>query len=97
MALASGTRFGPYEIADEIGAGGMGVVYRATNTNLKRDVAVKILPESFATDTERLARFEREAKLLATLNHPNIAVIYGLEEQAGVALAIGIYAYGTSG
>ena len=85
MALASGTRFGPYEVADEIGAGGMGVVYRATDTKLGREVAIKTLPSALAADTDRLARFEREAKLLATLNHPNIAIIYGLEEQAGVA------------
>ena len=80
MSLSPGTRFGPYEIADQIGAGGMGVVYRATDTNLKRDVAIKVLPESLATDTERLARFQREAELLASLNHPNIAQIHGLEK-----------------
>ncbi len=80
MALSPGTRFGPYEVADEIGAGGMGVVYRATDTNLKREVAIKVLPESLATDTERLARFQREAEMLASLNHPNIAQIYGLEK-----------------
>ncbi len=83
MALTPGTRFGPYEIADEIGAGGMGVVYRATDTNLKRDVAIKVLPESLATDTARLARFQREAELLASLNHPNIAQIHGLEKADG--------------
>ncbi len=83
MALSPGTRFGPYEIADEIGAGGMGVVYRAIDTKLGREVAIKTLPSTLAADTDRLARFEREAKLLATLNHPNIAVIYGLEEQEG--------------
>ena len=77
MALSSGTRFGSYEIAGEIGAGGMGVVYRATDTTLDRDVAVKVLPESMAADAERIARFDREAKTLASLNHPNIAQIYG--------------------
>jgi len=79
MALSPGTRFGPYEIAGEIGAGGMGVVYRATDTTLDRDVAIKVLPESMASDAERIARFDREAKTLASLNHPNIAQIYGLE------------------
>ncbi|MCZ6858892.1 MAG: protein kinase, partial [Alphaproteobacteria bacterium] len=83
MTLSPGTHFGPYEVADEIGAGGMGVVYRATDTNLKRDVAFKVLPDSLATDTERLARFQREAELLASLNHPHIAQIYGLEQSGG--------------
>jgi len=83
MALSPGTRFGPYEVADAIGAGGMGEVYRATDTTLGREVAIKTLPSALAADTDRLARFEREAKLLATLNHPNIAIIYGLEEQDG--------------
>ena len=83
MALAPGKRFGPYEVVDRIGAGGMGEVYRATDTNLKRDVAVKVLPESFASDADRLARFKREAEVLASLNHPNIAHIYGLENADG--------------
>ena len=83
MSLAPGTRFGPYEIVDAIGAGGMGEVYRATDTKLDREVAIKTLPSTLAADTDRLARFEREAKLLAALNHPNIAIIYGLEEQEG--------------
>jgi len=83
MAIEPGTRFGPYEIVDAIGAGGMGEVYRATDTKLGREVAIKTLPSALASDTDRLARFEREAKLLATLNHPNIAVIYGLEEKDG--------------
>ncbi len=83
MAIEPGTRFGPYEIVDAIGAGGMGEVYRATDTKLGREVAIKTLPSAFAADTDRLARFEREAKLLAALNHPNIAVIYGLEESKG--------------
>jgi len=69
-----------YEVTERIGAGGMGEVYRAHDTKLGRDVALKLLPESFAADTERLARFEREAKLLAGLNHTNIAAIYGVEE-----------------
>ena len=80
MALASGTRLGPYEITAQIGEGGMGEVYRATDTKLKRDVAVKVLPAALAADPERLARFQREAEVLASLNHPNIAAIYGLEE-----------------
>jgi eukaryotic-like serine/threonine-protein kinase len=83
MALVAGTRFGPYEILSAIGAGGMGEVYRARDTRLKRDVALKILPESFAADAERLARFQREAEVLASLNHPNIAQIYGIEESNG--------------
>ena len=83
MALSFGTRIGPYEIVDAIGAGGMGEVYRATDTKLGREVAIKTLPSTLAADTDRLARFEREAKLLATLNHPNIAIIYGLEEAEG--------------
>ena len=80
MALASGTRIGSYEVVAQIGAGGMGEVYRARDTRLKREVALKILPDSFANDRERLARFQREAEVLASLNHPNIATIHGLEE-----------------
>lgn len=79
MSLAQGARLGPYEIAAPLGAGGMGEVYRATDTKLDREVAIKLLPEAFADDPERLARFEREAKLLASLNHPNIAHVYGFE------------------
>src|ERR1700685_2411790 len=82
MPLAPGTRLGPYEILAPIGAGGMGEVYRARDTKLDRDVAIKVLPASFAQDPERLARFEREAKVLASLNHPNIAQIYGIEDRA---------------
>ncbi len=70
-----------YEILEPLGAGGMGEVYRARDTKLDRDVAIKVLPEDFASDAERLARFEREAKLLASLNHANIAAIYGLEDE----------------
>jgi Tol biopolymer transport system component len=80
MAIAAGTRFGPYEIGDALGAGGMGEVYRATDTVLQRQVAVKVLPATFASDAGRIARFEQEAKNLAALNHPNIAQIYGLEK-----------------
>jgi tRNA A-37 threonylcarbamoyl transferase component Bud32 len=84
MALALGTRLGPYEITAQIGVGGMGEVYRATDTNLKRAVAIKVLPETVAADAERLARFQREAEVLASLNHPNIAIIHGLEKSDGV-------------
>ncbi len=84
MALASGTRLGPYEITAQIGVGGMGEVYRATDTTLNRQVAIKVLPESLAADAERIARFEREAKTLASLNHTNIAQIYGFEKSSGV-------------
>jgi hypothetical protein len=84
VALTLGTRLGPYEILAAIGAGGMGEVYRARDTKLNRDVAIKVLPDSFANDGERLARFTREAQTLASLNHPNIAHIHGLEESNGV-------------
>jgi Tol biopolymer transport system component len=83
MALQPGTRLGPYEITAPIGEGGMGEVYQATDTNLARQVAIKVLPASVASDPERLARFDREAKTLAALNHPNIAQIHGLEKSAG--------------
>ena len=79
MSFARGTRIGPYEVDALIGEGGMGEVYRATDTNLKRAVAIKVLPDALASDAERLARFQREAEVLASLNHPNIAAIYGLE------------------
>ncbi len=83
MALISGTRLGPYEILAPIGAGGMGEVYRAHDTELGRDVAIKVLPDEFSRDKERLDRFEREARLLAQLNHTNIAVLHGLEQSDG--------------
>ena len=82
MSPAPGTRLGPYEILAPIGAGGMGEVYRARDTKLKRDVAVKVLPEAFARDPDRMVRFQREAEVLASLNHPNIAQIYGVEGSA---------------
>ena len=96
MLLAPGSRLGAYEVVGSLGAGGMGEVYRARDTRLNRDVALKVLPELFAADADRLARFTREAQTLAALNHPNIAHIHGLEEfpppgpgQAGVrALAM---------
>src|SRR5438309_6927428 len=84
MALLRGTRLGPDEIQSALGAGGMGEVYRARDTRLKRDVAIKFLSEAFARDPDRLARFQREAELLATLNHPNIAAVYGLEKADGI-------------
>ena len=80
MGLRAGTRLGSYEIVAPLGAGAMGEVYRARDTKLGRDVAIKVLPEEFSQDKERLARFEREAHLLASLNHPNIATIHALEE-----------------
>ncbi|MBI2188528.1 MAG: serine/threonine protein kinase, partial [Acidobacteria bacterium] len=82
MSLTPGTRLGVYEVVAPIGAGGMGDVYRAQDTALGRVVAIKVLPDAFAHDPERLARFEREARTLAALNHPNIAHIYGLERTA---------------
>jgi serine/threonine protein kinase len=82
MVLAAGTKLGPYAILAPIGARGKGEVYRARDTNLDRDVAIKVLPAALAQDPERLARFEREAKVLAALNHPNIAQIYGVEQGA---------------
>jgi Tol biopolymer transport system component len=84
MTIAAGTKLGPYEIAGAIGAGGMGEVYRARDARLGRDVAVKVLPETFARDAEKLSRFQREAKMLASLNHPNIAAIYGFEDSGSV-------------
>src|SRR5262245_54348644 len=89
MALAVGARLGPYEILSAIGAGGMGEVYRARDTKLKREAALKVLPDEFTLDPARVARFRREAEVLASLNHPNIAGIYGLEESDGTqALAL---------
>ncbi|MGE5243875.1 MAG: serine/threonine-protein kinase, partial [Betaproteobacteria bacterium] len=88
MPLAAGTHLGPCEIITELGAGGMGEVYRARDTKLGREVALKILPPAFVGDPERLARFEREAKTLAALNHPHIAQIYGLEESRGIRFLV---------
>ena len=84
MTLAPGTRIGPYEITGSLGAGGMGEVYRARDSRLERDVAIKILPERWLLDQERRARFDREARALASLNHPHIGAIYGIEEGDGV-------------
>jgi serine/threonine protein kinase len=84
LALTPGARLGPYDIVAQLGEGGMGQVYRAHDTRLNRDVALKVLPDAFAHDADRLARFTREAQTLAALNHPHIASIYGLEESDGV-------------
>jgi serine/threonine protein kinase len=88
MALTAGTRLASYEIISTLGKGGMGEVWRARDSKLGREVAIKTLPEEFAQDEERLARFEREAKLLASLNHPNIATIHGLEEDKGIRFLV---------
>jgi serine/threonine protein kinase len=80
LPLSAGDRLGPYEIVAKLGEGGMGEVYRARDQKLGRDVAIKVLPADVAGNTERLARFKREAQVLASLNHPNIAAIYGLDE-----------------
>ncbi|MSO62820.1 MAG: hypothetical protein EXQ50_12140, partial [Acidobacteria bacterium] len=82
MPLTPGSRLGVYEVTAQIGAGGMGEVYRAHDSKLNRDVALKVLPEAFASDADRLARFTREAQVLASLNHPHIAAIYGIEGHA---------------
>ena len=88
MALASGIRLGPYEVVAMIGAGGMGEVYQGHDTKLGRDVAIKVLPEAFAHDPDRLSRFQREAKMLASLNHPNISTIHGLEQSRGTSYLV---------
>jgi Tol biopolymer transport system component len=88
MTIAAGTRLGSYEVVAPIGAGGMGEVYKARDTKLGRDVAIKVLPANFVNDPERLSRFQREARMLAALNHPNIATIYGLEQCDGVTCLV---------
>ena len=88
MGLTSGTKLGPYEILAPLGAGGMGEVYRARDSKLNRDVALKILPAMFTDDAERMARFRREAQVLASLNHPNIGSIYGLEESNNLRVLV---------
>jgi serine/threonine protein kinase len=88
VTLGAGTRLGPYDLTALVGEGGMGRVYRATDTNLGRQVAVKVLPQAFAQDADRLARFDREARTLASLNHPNIAHIYGLERSEGTTALV---------
>src|ERR1700751_3657413 len=88
MPISTGSCLGSYEVVAQIGAGGMGEVYQAHDTKLGRDVAIKVLPANFVDDPERLSRFQREARMLATLNHTNIATIYGLEHSDGVHFLI---------
>src|SRR6202789_3573953 len=88
MALDSATILGPYQILAPLGAGGMGEVYRARDTRLQRDVAIKVLPESFSRDSERLRRFEQEARAVAALNHPNILAIHDIGEQGGTPFIV---------
>src|SRR5437660_3283576 len=88
MALSPGTKLGPYEVVSPAGAGGMGQVYRARDSRLNREVAIKVLPPAFAADPNRMARFSREAQLLAALSHANIAAIYGLEDSGGTAALV---------
>src|SRR4030095_6217888 len=88
MAVTVGARLGPHEIISLLGKGGMGEVYRARDTRLNRDVAIKVLPDVFANDPERIARFHREAQSVAALNHPNIAAIYDLEEAEGAKFLV---------
>src|SRR5436853_2240795 len=88
MAITIGTQLGSHEITALLGKGGMGEVYRARDTKLKREVAIKILPDEFSTDKERVSRFQREAEVLASLNHPNIAGIYDLEEANGTRFLV---------
>jgi len=96
VTLTHGTKLGPYDVGELLGAGGMGEVYRATDTRLDREVAIKVLPDAFSCDAERMARFQREAKVLASLNHPNVAAIYGFEQIDGKALLIMELAAGDS-
>jgi eukaryotic-like serine/threonine-protein kinase len=88
MPLPAGTKLGTYEVVAPIRAGRMGEVYQAHDSNLRRDVAIKVLPEAFAHDADRLSRFRREAQLLASLNHPNIATIHGLEDSNGTSYLV---------
>lgn len=88
MTLAAGTKLGPYEVLSPLGAGGMGEVYRARDTKLNRDVAIKVLPESLARDADTLARFEREARSVAALNHPNILSIFDFGTHDGITYAV---------
>src|SRR5215467_80264 len=87
-SLKSGTKLGVYEIRSLLGAGGMGEVYQASDSKLRRDVAIKVLPSAFVNNSERLFRFQREARMLAALNHPNIATVYGLEQEGGTQFLV---------
>src|SRR5262245_43929753 len=88
MTISPGSHVGPYEVLERLGEGAMGVVFRARDTRLQRDVALKLLPDNFANDPDRLARFQREAQVLASLNHTNIAQIYGLEQVNGATCIV---------
>src|SRR3954469_848063 len=88
MSIAPGTRLGPFDVTAPLGAGGMGQVFRAHDSRLNRDVTIKVLPPEFATDPTRIARFAREAQVLAALSHPNIAAIFGLEKSGGATALI---------
>jgi eukaryotic-like serine/threonine-protein kinase len=88
MSFDPGVQLGPYQILSALGAGGMGEVYRARDTKLGRDVAIKVLPAALHLDAERLVRFRNEARVLASLNHPNIGAIFGIEETQGIALIL---------
>jgi len=94
VSLAAGTKLGPYEILSPLGVGGMGEVYLANDSKLDRKVAIKVLPVTMTRDKERVARFEREAKLLASLNHPNIAAIYGFDDADGIRFLVMEYVEG---
>jgi len=94
MALTPGTKLGPYEIQSPLGAGGMGEVYRARDTRLKREIAIKVLPAGFARDTERLRRFQQEAQAIASLNHPNICHLYDVGEENGISYLVMEYLEG---
>src|SRR3954452_1679360 len=88
MALSPGTRLGPYEILAPLGKGGMGEVYRARDSRLKRDVAIKVLPAALASDAGRIARFEREARAASALNHPNIVPVFDIGQESGIAYIV---------
>src|SRR4051812_16382789 len=88
MPITPGSRIGPYEVISQLGEGGMGVVYRGRDSRLQRDVALKVLPDTFASDPDRMSRFQREAQVLASLNHAHIAQIYGLETVEGAACIV---------
>src|SRR5437588_2820397 len=94
MGISVGTRLGPYEILAALGAGGMGEVYRARDTRLGREVAIKVLPEAFARDAERLARFDRETRAVSSLSHPHICILYDVGHQDGIDFLVMEYLEG---